>query len=60
METLWASVLFLNVQPSCDGKLLLFGYEAEGNSHDGTWVTASVKREYSEMDSQKSAFWPVL
>lgn len=59
MAALWACVLFLNVQPSCDGKLFLFGYDADGNSHDGTWATAPVKRGYSEMDCQKSEFWPV-
>ena len=31
METLWPCVLFLKVQPSCDGKLLLFGYDAWWN-----------------------------
>lgn len=32
----WPCVLFWNVQPSCDGKLLLFGYYADDNSYNGT------------------------
>lgn len=37
-------------------KLLLFGYDASGNRHDGTWVTAPVKRGGSEMDWPKNEF----
>lgn len=42
-ETWWSCILFLNVLPLYDGKLLLLGYDTGGNGCDEIWVAAPVK-----------------
>lgn len=38
-------------------KLLLFGYDASGKRHDGTWVTAPVKRGGSNGLAKERILW---